>query len=126
MRAAAAARRIVGADPLDDDDGDVTRRARRVAQDTVAADAIRRALQCVVAVRQLDDEALRVLHDLRDEDLGRRLYSMIRAELQTKDTRLGIEGRRALEGAGQPVRKSDRRVYPQAGGQFRAPQVDAS
>ena len=97
MRAAAAARSIVGAGPLDDDDADVARGARRVAQDTVAADAIRRALQCVVAVRQLDDEALRVLHDLRDEDLGRRLYSMIRAELQPIYSRLGVEGRRALD-----------------------------
>ena len=58
MRAAAAARRIVGAGPLDDDDGDVARRARRVAQDAVAADAIRRPFQSVVAVRQLDEKPL--------------------------------------------------------------------
>ena len=50
MRAAAAARRIVGAGPLDDDNGDVARRARRVAKNAVAADCIRCALELVVAV----------------------------------------------------------------------------
>ena len=33
---------------------------------------------------------------------------MIRAELQTKYARLGIEGRRALEGAGQPPAEGPR------------------
>ena len=110
MRAAArlTARSIFGAGPFHDDDADVARRARRVAKNAVAADAIRRALQRVLAVRQLDDEALRVLHDLRDEDLRGRLYIMIRAELQTKYARLGIEGRRALEGAGQPPAEGPR------------------
>ena len=98
--AAAATSLVVFAGPLDDDDADVARRARRVAQDTVAADCIRRALELVVAVRQLDEEALRVLHDLRDEDLGRRLDRMVRAELQPICSCLDVEGRRA--GASPP------------------------
>ena len=57
MHAAAATGLVIFARSFYDDDGDVARRARRVTKNAVAADAIRRALQRVLAVRQLRGRA---------------------------------------------------------------------